>query len=354
MTPPPMSADGGGPIHALRFPHLPLDGHGPTRRKDFAVAVIGDFLYVTGGWDGVEALDSVERYDSQSNTWIPLPPMLTPKYQHAAVVFDDKLYVIGGSDGRLELEAVEVFDPGEGTWEPCPPMRVPRMGLAAVSCCGALYALGGTVRVAGAVQYLTSVERYDIDRAVWEPMPSMRSARTNHAAVSMASTIYAFGGYDGIHALRTAECIDLDLNTNFQPLPRMGEARQSLAAATIRGCAVVIGGDDGRSPLDTSECLDPRTQLWTPLPRMGVRRSGHCAVEFEGALLALGGHTASAFRDSAQRLDPTKGVWCTLPPMRTKPHGLREGELPVKGGGPGGVMLPRHHLPPPRTWLILR
>lgn len=256
----PMSADGGGPILATRTPHRPPDVHGPTRRKDFAAAVIGPDLYVTGGWDGVEALESVERYDAKSNTWTPLPSMTTPRHQHAMAVLEGKLYVFGGHDGYCELDSVEAFNPVENTWEPCPPMRVPRMSLAGTSCCGAIYALGGSVRVAGAVQYLTSVERYEPDTGAWETMVPMRTARSNLAAVAVGSTIFTFGGYDGIRVLRTAECIDLDLDITWRPLPRMGESRRGLAAAAIRGCAVVIGGDDGRQTLDTSECIDPRTE----------------------------------------------------------------------------------------------
>lgn len=56
---------------------------------------LGNKLYVAGGHNGTKRLDSVERYNPDSNTWVKLQPMLKPLSSCAAVTCDGCLYVIG-------------------------------------------------------------------------------------------------------------------------------------------------------------------------------------------------------------------------------------------------------------------
>ena len=37
------------------------------------LALLDGFVYAVGGWEGSSRLDSVERYNSESNTWHSIP-----------------------------------------------------------------------------------------------------------------------------------------------------------------------------------------------------------------------------------------------------------------------------------------
>ena len=55
-----------------------------TARRGHGVAVLGDFLYAVGGWDGTRVLSSVERYDPATNVWSVVAAMTTERYGFGA------------------------------------------------------------------------------------------------------------------------------------------------------------------------------------------------------------------------------------------------------------------------------
>jgi hypothetical protein len=60
---------------------------------------------------------SGEKYDPQTDTWSPIPDMITGRGDMATAVVDDKLYAIGGSQGLSGCtNRVEYFNEGENEW----------------------------------------------------------------------------------------------------------------------------------------------------------------------------------------------------------------------------------------------
>jgi hypothetical protein len=68
-------------------------------RSGFGVAVFEKKLYVFGGEDifNQAVVDSVERYDPDSNSWELLNPMIHDVHGNAAAVVQRFIYVLGGS-----------------------------------------------------------------------------------------------------------------------------------------------------------------------------------------------------------------------------------------------------------------
>lgn len=44
-------------------------------RDAIGVALLGDSLIAVGGYDGVQYLKTVEKYDAEKNEWTPLAPL---------------------------------------------------------------------------------------------------------------------------------------------------------------------------------------------------------------------------------------------------------------------------------------
>ncbi|WNG36954.1 kelch repeat-containing protein [Archangium violaceum] len=90
----------------------------PTPRGGVATAVIGKKIYVIGG-EGNPAPGSQgvygdnEVYDTETNTWAVLAPMLTPRHGTGAAAVGSTVYVPGGaSQTRLgPIISVEAFTP---------------------------------------------------------------------------------------------------------------------------------------------------------------------------------------------------------------------------------------------------
>ena len=54
-------------------------------------------VYAVGGWEGHSRLDSVERYDPDTNTWADVPSLKMAVTSPAVVAYDGALYVTGGA-----------------------------------------------------------------------------------------------------------------------------------------------------------------------------------------------------------------------------------------------------------------
>lgn len=49
-------------------------------RSHHGVATIGDSVYAVGGWGGKRLLNSVEKYNINTNTWSKVPSISEPGY----------------------------------------------------------------------------------------------------------------------------------------------------------------------------------------------------------------------------------------------------------------------------------
>ena len=65
-------------------------------RHDANCTLYGGKIVLTGGFDEVSVLKSVEAYDYYENKWDSFPCMINKRYLHGAVCMGNKLFVIGG------------------------------------------------------------------------------------------------------------------------------------------------------------------------------------------------------------------------------------------------------------------
>ena len=100
-------------------------------------------IYVLGGFDGVERLQSVECFEVKWNgslQWHHVPNMITCRSNFAACRTDNQdIMVIGGfkEDASVNLRAVckdvEILDINENVWKPGPSLKKAKSALACIS-----------------------------------------------------------------------------------------------------------------------------------------------------------------------------------------------------------------------------
>ncbi|KAK7266941.1 hypothetical protein RIF29_19603 [Crotalaria pallida] len=97
-----------------------------TPRCLFASASSGIFAFVAGGFETTtcpQVLCSAEKYNSQSQRWEPLPPMIQKRKSCSGCYMDNKFYVIGGQDEQQNnLTCGEFFDEVTNSWKLIPHM----------------------------------------------------------------------------------------------------------------------------------------------------------------------------------------------------------------------------------------
>ena len=104
----------------------------PTARKNLAVAASGTKLFAVGGKGRPTAtwtiFDTLEIYESATDSWSAAAPMPTLRYGLAAAIVGNTLFALSSYD--LILDAYDI----EGaSWSTADPMTTPRNGLAAVA-----------------------------------------------------------------------------------------------------------------------------------------------------------------------------------------------------------------------------
>lgn len=93
-------------------------GEMSDQRRALTAVSLPNGVYAIGGYDGEKYLNSVERYDQETNLWLPVKPMKQKRCTLSSVSSNDcrYIYAIGGFNGH-PLETVERFDVQDGEWE---------------------------------------------------------------------------------------------------------------------------------------------------------------------------------------------------------------------------------------------
>src|SRR3989442_6053976 len=190
----------------------------PTQRNRAGVAVITmsvgptlkPFIFVMGGYPGqaggvVPALNVVEAYDVNSNSWLttnpitgtPFAPMPTAREGLFAATIGGKIYAIGGltdsRSGSTATNVVEIYDPLSNTWSTGPSMPTPRgIVMGSVSCESAIVVMGG---INGNSLTLATTEAYSPQANAWTTEPSMPTARAEAGAAVVGGTTYIVEGF---------------------------------------------------------------------------------------------------------------------------------------------------------------
>jgi DNA-binding CsgD family transcriptional regulator len=163
----------------------------PAPRCAYALVAEDGQLYLFGGWDGDDYVDTVLVYDPAQDLWRAATPSGQPRGFLAAGAIDGNIYVVGGYDDQTEYADCALYHPARDTWEACEPMRARRGGLSLVVVRDGLYALGG-----GWDSPLAFSESYDPKQGVWIDFdtPVTSTWRSLGAAV-VGTNIYALGGW---------------------------------------------------------------------------------------------------------------------------------------------------------------
>jgi hypothetical protein len=184
----------------------------PAPRSSHNAVVIGDRLYVVGGWTlagespGTWQTDAlVYDFTEAQAGWQKLP---TPPFQRRALAAghaNGKLVVIGGMDeGNVVSQRVDIFDPQTGSWSEGPALPGEGMagfGVSAWNLDGRLYASG----MSGQVLRLNECG------TEWEKVAQMRTGRFFHQLVPAPyGGLLAVGGASHDGHIADVEWIDID------------------------------------------------------------------------------------------------------------------------------------------------
>ena len=158
-----------------------------------AMSVCHSKVYIFGGNMSGDCITG-ERYEPSINQWVHTKVPEPSKYlfQSVASTLQGFLYVIGGRDkDKKEVNTVQRYNPDTNLWQAVAPLSSPRSRVCAVADENYLYAIGGSYEAA---DYLDIVERFDPTSNSWEKLPSTLVARKYASGAAVKQKVFVFGG----------------------------------------------------------------------------------------------------------------------------------------------------------------
>jgi N-acetylneuraminic acid mutarotase len=197
----------------------------------------------------LESLADFERYDPKTNKWTKLAPLPEPRSSHDAVVVGDKLYVIGGwnlgKDEKKWHDTAIVADLSQAKpeWKELPKQPFKRRALGVAEVGGKLYAIGGMTEDGPSLD----VAVLDLASGKWSEGPKVPVAAAD--GESMGPGLNGFGcsafGVDGKLYLSTMDGTVHQLSADgksWQGVAKLEQPRFFHRLLPHDGELIVLGG----------------------------------------------------------------------------------------------------------------
>lgn len=264
----------------------------PIGRSSHMAAVIGDDLYVVGGWamfaeterDDIW-LNNMLRFDlaNPNGAWESIDAPFSRRALGVAAA-GDRLYVIGGisSEGDIS-KAVDIFDPATGIWSTGPEYPTGAFALSAVGQGARVFASASNGELVSLAQ----------DDDQWIPVTTWNFPRMFHQLIaSEAGQVMVLGGITSGGRVRHIETASLsahvpqERSTHWQ-VPVPGTALQGQTCFLSGNDLHVIGGRLGRrtDTLEESFKLSLIDMSWSAIesapitaPTLALATSGNAGM----------------------------------------------------------------------------
>lgn len=274
----------------------------PEARAGAAIVEYGGKIYAFGGVGnaGHAAIGVKQKttyvYDPSSDSWSKKSDMPTARSATTAAVVGDKIYVIGGyydNDKGVALRTpkVEVYSPDSDTWVTSTPMKVGRSWAAAAVVGDSIYVIGGANESAGIV---STVEALNTTTDVWTTKTNLPVAANAPSAVAYNGKIYLVGGLKSYNAPRASynSIYEYDPGSNmWKAKTNLLAATESAAIATLNGKIYILGGANETVQHSAVQIYDPLENKVSSFTQLTTSRFQSGAAVVDGQLYIIGGST---------------------------------------------------------------
>ncbi|MDX6230173.1 MAG: hypothetical protein QOI76_3563 [Frankiales bacterium] len=294
VTPPPPPS--GFVSHYTYTPIAPL----PIGTTEANSVTVNDKVYLFGGFDVLQpVLNPTTRawvYDPVTNIWSSLPPVPAMGIDHAGIDTDGSRYIYyaGGfrydTTGAARLQGTELvwrYDTQTGTYSPMPPLPVRRAS-------GGLSYIGGTLYYfAGSTDYQGTPdagETFSLDVAggatAWVQRATMPNPRNHIGWVTIDGKIYVAGGQYFEKSYFAQSELDrydpaTDTWTTLAPMP-FARSHMLDSSMVIDGRFVVASGWTTTAQTAAVTAYDPVTDTWSSMTDLPLARTSATARALSG------------------------------------------------------------------------
>ena len=262
----------------------------------------------------------IEVFNPRKNEWnlsVKRMPGSVTRAGHGMGVIGETVYIFGGCQRRMNHGQSEVyvfhetyaFTPRTGVWRQLNSMTTSRCYVSSAVNLGLIYALGGF----NGSHRLRSAEVFDPMTNEWKDLPSMTLVRSDGCAVAYQGKVFAIGGFDGDQIHSSVEIYNPFNNTWTFGSP-LNIGRRGVKAIVYHDKIYVIGGYDGNQRLKTVEVFDGNS--WTLLEsKMNLRRSNFAVTIMDDQIMVMGGFQGAVVTQEAEVYNDARDAWTKVKPM---------------------------------------
>jgi len=275
-------------------------------RCSHGLVAVDGLLFIIGGYDRGECLNKCEIYEPVTNVCREMAAMRCRRGRAATVWHPStkRIYVLGGSDGHQELNSLEYYAVDECKWYHKAfdyELQCTNIGAIVAGVDAGhefIYLIG--IRDKNAVQ--RHCLKYDPVNDQFARIASIGTGRSQCALVRHREHLFVFGGHDQIRCLNSCEIYNLRENA-WTPIASMIEPRRGCGAAEKDGLVYLVGGTNGSCSLKSMEIYNITTNRFTMGPELNTARA-NVAIAFVGNyLFACGGFDGKNFLRTIEYLD---------------------------------------------------
>nr|XP_056701423.1 kelch-like protein 21 [Euleptes europaea] len=225
----------------------------PLQRKNltqYALAAVGNFLFVTGGFFREEFVwynvDWVLIYNSWDNSWLEGPAMKKARNSHCAVGVGLHLYVMGGSTEEGITPDVERLAPADSAWVSTSQLVHPVERAGAVSVGTHIYVICGLGENG---DVCSAVQRLDVETDIWDVVSFSPLPRYDLCVTALNGAVYTIGGGAFRFDMDTGEWTLVDEECLTQKFFK--------GCSTVNGRIYLLGQRQGNADIPNMVVLDP-------------------------------------------------------------------------------------------------
>jgi kelch-like protein 10 len=278
-----------------------------------------EILFAIGRWAETSVRNYIQMYDTRTNRWIKVEE-IEPTFQrvfYGTAVAGFNIYVIGGYNGEDCLNSCRCFNAVAKTWCEVSPMHERRLYLSVAVLDGLVYAMGG---IDGSLN-LNTAERYDHRTNRWSIIAPMNERRFNSSATTLNGKIYIVGGFNGEEHMNSAEVYDPEVN-QWTFIENMLFVRSGVSCIAYHGCVYAIGGTNGESCMCSGEKYNPATKAWMQIPDMSQPRMKFGVAVIDDMIFAIGGLQDATLMSAVESYDEKSNEWIAARDMNVYVSGL--------------------------------
>ncbi|MFN8571003.1 MAG: kelch repeat-containing protein [Gemmatimonadaceae bacterium] len=294
-------------------------------------------VYLFGGTDDTGAnARTILRYAAAADRWEDAGELPIAGGCGGAAAVSDTFYVFVGCDADRKVARHWFrYLPDRRQVDSLTPPAGEHADGALLAVRGELLLMGGHDATGGAT---ATVERYLVEKGVWEPARPLSSARDGLGASLVNQSIFVAGGKGGTG--QQVEYADPVREGWVRRAPLPAE-RAYASVAGIGRLVVVAGGEDRAGTAQASVAVFVHGDYWLRAPSVPSARDAAVSATLDGKIYVIGGFLArTGLVTTNEAFDIATSTWETRAPLpAARGHAMAavaNGRLYVFGGNAPG------------------